>query len=187
MCKVGTCNMRNKLKKILSHSVVFVVGMCMALIVTVYAATSYESRLVGYTHNNQETVEGALDDLYTKTNTMIDVSYFTNLGLDMDDIKMNSKKTMIASKSGILFKRSNGVYYYLKINNWAYEQNHIQQIFSGVTCSGVGTSVIDCEANDFNCSIAESGIVGCKDLSDNSFCMVVTVNSGALRDGAACN
>ena len=67
-----------------------------------YAATVAASS-VTYTSNGQSTVNGALDELYTRASKWLNPSYFTNLGLDMSNIKMNTAKNIIASKSGILF------------------------------------------------------------------------------------
>ena len=58
--------MRNKFKKILSHSIAFVLGICVSIVITVYAATTYAANQVSYTNNGQSTVAGALDNLYDK-------------------------------------------------------------------------------------------------------------------------
>ena len=126
---------------------------------------------VTYTKNSQSTVQGALDTLYTRANSWANPSYFTTLGLNMSSMQKNARKTMIASKSGILFKRSNGTVHYLKANYWAYEKDHIQKIFSDISCY-VDPSYVICSASDYYCDVKSDGRALCRDTSDNSVCSV---------------
>ena len=59
--------MRKVLKKILSHGITFIIAAIIFTVIGVVAATSISSAQVTYTGNSQSTVEGALNDLYTKT------------------------------------------------------------------------------------------------------------------------
>ena len=124
---------------------------------------------VPYTNNSQSTVQGAIDDLYTKannlSNSMIDPSY-----IDFTTLATNTNKTILASKNGVCIKRNNKVSCF-KINNWAEEQNHIQQVFSDIGCS-VNSLSVDCNASDFSCSVESNGFVRCYDHSDYSTCDV---------------
>ena len=58
--------MRKIFKSLLSHGIAVVIGFAIAISLAVYAATQIASTQVTYTGNSQSTVEGALNDLYTK-------------------------------------------------------------------------------------------------------------------------
>ncbi len=137
---------------------------------TVYAATIiFNSNQVAYDNTRSEmsvtNVQDALDELYTKANTLIDPSY-----IDFTTLATNTKKTVLASKNGVCIKRNNKVSCF-KINNWAEEQNHIQQVFSDISCY-VDSSRVSCSASDFGCDVFSGGGVSCGDFSDYSSCVV---------------
>ena len=119
---------------------------------------------VTYTNNGQSTVEGALDTLYTRANNWIDPSY-----IDFGTLATNTKKTILASKNGVCIKRNNKVSCF-KTNNWSVEKDHIQQVFSDISCDV--TSSVNCLASDFYCEVELNGSVCCFDRSDNSRCEV---------------
>ena len=114
---------------------------------------------------------------YVNTSTVYDLgvnsisSKFTDIGLSTTNIKTNSAKSILATTSGLLFKRSNGRYYYLKANNWSVEKDHVQQVFSDVSCN-VYSSDVQCNASDFRCVVYSVGRVYCNDHSDYSSCSV---------------
>ena len=120
---------------------------------------------VAYTNNSQSTVQGAIDDLYEQANTWIDPSY-----IDFTTLATNTNKTILASKNGVCIKRNNKVSCF-KINNWAEEQNHIQQVFSDISCN-VSWSHVGCSASDFGCDVSSNGDVRCDDYSGTSNCYV---------------
>ena len=132
---------------------------------SVYAATIIGAGEVSYTNNSQSNVGGALDELYTRASTWIDPSY-----IDFTTLATNTNETILASKNGLCIKRNNKVSCF-KRNNWAEEQNHIQQVFSDIGCD-VGSSLVSCFASGFICSVGSDGFVGCSDLSDSSCCLV---------------
>ena len=119
---------------------------------------------VTYTNNSQSTVQGAIDELFNKSNTWVNPNNF--------GIKLNSVKTVMATPMGVCIKR-NGTVYCFKTNNWAEEQNHIQQVFSDISCS-VGSSNVICSASDFYCVVDSDGRVNC---CDSSYCDVKSVGS----------
>lgn len=139
-------------------------------ITTVYAATilfasnqvSYDNTTSGLSSTN---VQGALDELYTRANTWIDPSY-----IDFGTLATNTAKTVLASKNGVCIKRNNKVSCF-KANNWAVEKDHIQQVFSDISCDG-GSSGVFCIASDFFCVGYSYGYVHCNDESDSSGCDV---------------
>lgn len=160
--------MRKVLKNILSHGIVFVVSGIIFTIVGVYAATTFSSAQVTYTANSQTTVEGALNDLYTKANNMVPMVPI--VPIDPNTFNTNTAKTVYASSKGVCIKRNNKLNCF-KINNWAEEQTHIQQVFSDISCT-VSSSDVSCSAIDFYCRVYSNGYVYCLDQSDDSRCYV---------------
>ena len=142
---------------------------------TYVIATSIASSNITYTSNGQSTVQGALNDLYTKSNTWIDPSY-----IDFTTLATNTKKTILASSAGICIKR-NGKVSCMKKNNWSVEKNHIKQIFSDISCNEYSDNV-DCDASDFYCDVADLGDVYCHDNSDYSYCCVYSDGSVNCND-----
>lgn len=58
-----------------------------------------------------------------------------------------------------------------KNNNWDEEQNHVQQVFSDISCD-VFSSHVDCNASDFSCYVTSDGDVYCRDGGSNESCRV---------------
>ena len=71
---------------------------------------------------------------------------------------------------GVCINR-NGERHCFKTNNVEYEQQHVQQVFSDISCT-VDSSVIDCYASDFYCHVTSNGNVGCRDHGTNEYCNV---------------
>ena len=166
-----------KIREIFKKNVKLVIGIIIGAVVsggTVYAATVLAASQVSYTKNSQSTVDGALDTLFTRANTWINPSY-----IDFTTLATNSNKTILASKNGICIKRNNKVSCF-KINNWAEEQNHIQQVFSDISCD-VNSSRVRCNASDFGCRVHSNGRVDCSDDSDSSDCIVTSAGSVLCR------
>ena len=165
----------NKLKQNAKIITAFILG---AILTggTVYAATVLPSSQVGYDNSTSglaaTDVQGALDELNTKANTWIDPSY-----IDFTTLATNTKKTILASKNGICVKIRNKVGC-LKANNWAEEKNHIQQVFSGISCH-VDSSVAYCIDAQFSCDVTSAGYVSCNDSYGNSACSVSS--DGSVR------
>ena len=162
-----------KIKKFLLGNIKTVVAFILGIIIsgtTVYAATIlFNSNQVGYDNTSSgmsaTNVQDALDELYTKANTWINPSY-----IDFTTLAKNTNKTILASKNGICIKRNNKVSCF-KVNNWSEEQNHIQQVFSDVSCF-VTSSNVNCSASDFRCGVGSDGGVNCYDDSGYSGCYV---------------
>ena len=58
-----------------------------------------------------------------------------------------------------------------KNNNWDEEKNHVQQVFSDISCD-VSSSLVGCDASDFDCSVDSSGDVFCDDFGSYEYCDV---------------
>ena len=164
-----------KVKKRIKIITIFIVGMIITGVISAYAATVISAGEVSYTSNGQTTLQGAIDDLYTKVASGgIDAN-----SIDFGTLATNIKKTVLASKNGVCINR-NGKLNCFKINNWTIEKDHIKQVFSDVSCA-VDSSYVYCSASDFYCSVYSSGNVQCNDRSDYSRCSVTS-------DGAvSCN
>ena len=79
-------------------------------------------------------------------------------------------KRMTATSEGITIVR-NGTSYLIKRNNWSVEKDHIQQIFSDVSCH-VRSFSVNCRASDFDCYVDSDGYVRCDDYSTDEYCYV---------------
>ena len=64
-----------------------------------------------------------------------------------------------------------GALYCFKANDVEYEQTHVQQVFSDISCS-VKSSYSECRASDFYCSVYSIGKVSCYDLGTMANCNV---------------
>ena len=83
-------------------------------------------------------------------------------------------KRMTATSEGITIIR-NGTSYLIKRNNWSVEKNHIQQIFSDVSCDddcADDLCYVDCHASDFNCDVGSGGVLCCSDGGADEDCTV---------------
>ena len=159
-----------KIKKLLLGNIKTVVAFILGVIVsgtTVYAATIlFASNQVGYDNTSSgltsTNVQDALDELYTKAQNMVPI--------DPNTFNTNTAKTVYASSKGVCIKRNNKLNCF-KINNWSEEQNHIQQVFSDISCY-VYSSSVGCFASDFTCYVSSYGSVRCDASSDDSHCNV---------------
>ena len=140
----------------------------------VYAATVISATSVSYTDNSSlgaTNVQDAIDKLNTKATTKI-----TEAEAKCPSGKIctetNSKGTIFSSKIGICINRNN-IFQCFKINNYDVEKNHIQEVFSDVSCY-VNSSRVDCFASDFDCGVGSDGYVYCSDKSDSSGCSVTS-------------
>ena len=169
-----------KIKNFFKKNVRLFVGILIGGVLvggSVYAATIIGAGEVSYTNNSQTSVQSALDNLYTLSNTWINPSY-----VDFTTLDTNTKQTILASKNGICIKRNNKVSCF-KIDNWSVEKDHIQQVFSDISCT-VDSSYVRCYASDFDCRVFSYGNVNCIDQSDNSDCLVNSdgsVNCGKVK------
>ena len=156
-----------KLRNFIKNNLKLVVAFTLGLLVAgtgVYAAVVITSKEITYEDNTSigaTNVQDAIDKLYAKA----DNQYF-----DFATAKANTTGKIFASKKGVCISRSKTVYCF-KTNNWDVEKNHIQQVFSDVSCD-VNSSAVICNASDFGCRVTSNGYVTCTDYSDRSFCYV---------------
>ena len=163
-----------KLRNFIKNNLKIVVAFTLGLLVAgtgVYAATVIAASSVSYLDNaslGATNVQNAIDKLYAKA----DNQYF-----DIATAKANTTGKVFASKKGVCISRNKTVYCFKK-NNYDVEKNHIQEVFSDVSCS-VNSSDVNCIASDFNCYVNSDGLVDCYDQSDSSNCLVDS-------DGSVC-
>ena len=163
-----------KLRNFIKNNLKIVIAFTLGLLVAgtgVYAATVIAASSVGYTDNSSlgaTNVQNAIDKLYAKA----DNQYF-----DIATAIANTTGKVFASKKGVCISRSKKVYCF-KTNNYDIEKDHVQQVFSDVSCN-VPSSYVDCDASDFDCSVNSYGSVSCVDYSDGSYCSVDA--SGSVR------
>ena len=160
-----------KILKFIKHNVLgFIAGAVIFGSLGVYAATVITATNVGYSDNNDlgaVNVQDAIDKLYAKA----DNQYF-----DFATAQANTTGKVFASKKGVCISRSKTVYCF-KINNYDVEKNHIQQVFSDVSCDFYSSAAVDCYASDFGCRVGSAGGVYCYDNTDNSRCHVYASGS----------
>ncbi len=144
----------------------FLLGGVVFGTIGVYATTTLLSQSVYYDNSTSgatsTNVQGAIDELSTIANTWIDPTPF--------GLQINTQKTIIAVPGGACIKR-NGTVHCFEVNNFNNEKARLQQVFSDVTCT-IYSTIIDCSATDFRCSIGSNGGLNFIDLSDNSRCVV---------------
>ena len=156
-----------KLRNFIKNNFKLVVAFTLGLLVAgtgVYAAGVIASKEITYEDNTSigaTNVQDAIDKLYAKA----DNQYF-----DLATAKANTTGKVFASKKGVCISRNKTVYCF-KINNYDIEKDHVQQVFSDVSCN-VHSSYVDCNASDFDCGVGSNGNVYCYDNSDDSRCNV---------------
>ena len=166
-----------KLRNFIKNNLKLVVAFTLGLLVAgtgVYAAGVIASKEITYEDNTSigaTNVQDAIDKLNTKATTKI-----TEAEAKCPSGKIctetNSKGTIFSSKIGICINRNN-IFQCFKINNYDVEKNHIQEVFSDVSCY-VNSSRVDCFASDFDCGVGSDGYVYCSDKSDSSGCSVTS-------------
>ena len=180
--------------------IAFIVGIIISG-TTVYAATTLLSQSVYYNNSTSgatsTNVQGAIDELYTRANTWINPN--NNMGTPQyyafgtykgwcTDTSCNSYanfpttattppsgKNVYAAKYadgqyGVCIKR-NGTQHCFRGRNWAYELQHVQKVFSDVSCI-VLSSYVDCDGSDFYCDVYSNGNVFCVDRGSSARCDV---------------
>ena len=160
-----------KIKQFLSKNLKTIAAFILGGIIfggtTAVIAAVIASSQVNYDNTNSNSsatdVQAAIDDLYTKANTWIDPSY-------IDFTTIAASTNMLASKNGLCIKRNNKVSCF-KTNNWSEEQNHIQQVFSDISCD-VDSDSVSCNDSDYYCTVYSSGLVHCHNFSGHSRCDV---------------
>ena len=197
-----------KVKSFLKSNVKVVFAFILGVIVfSVSGAILFQSDQVSYTKNSQSTVKGALDDLYTRVNTWINVN---NMGTpqyyafgiykgwcNSTDTSCNayanfpttsttppSGKNVYAAKYadggyGVCINR-NGTPHCFRGRNWRAELKHIKKVFSGANDSCVGTGIsnyVGCDASDFDCHVLSTGLVYCSDNGSGAYCFVLANGS----------
>ena len=194
-----------KVKKFLLGNIKTVIAFVLGILlsgVTVYAATSLLSQSVYYNNTTSgatsTNLQGALDELYTKSNTWINPNdmgtpQYYAFGeykgwCSSTDTSCNSlsdfpttsttppsgKKMYLAKYAdggyGVCLKK-NGTEHCFRGRNWIAEAQHIQKVFSDVSCY-VKSSSVSCYASDFDCDVNSNGNVGCNDNGASAFCDV---------------
>ena len=164
-----------KLEKFLLENIktgiAFVIGVLVASGI-VYAATLYSSSDLSY--NNAQsglvstTAKGALDELYSKVNDVVPI--------DPDTFQTNYQNFYASSKGLCIYRNSKLNCF--KTNNVEEEKNHIQEVFSDVSCNlGPSGSGGYCDASDFGYTVWPDGSMRCYDYSNYSQCDVYSDGS----------
>lgn len=180
-----------KIKNIIKNNYKLLIGIIIGGIlfgsIGVYAATIAASS-VSYTSNGQSTVNGALDDLYTRASKWVnpnDMGTPTNYIFDGGNKPTTSSPTTPPSgkniylglyadnQYGVCINR-NGTQHCFRYNNWIAESKHIQEVFSESNdrCR-VYSSNVNCYASDFDCRVNSNGFVECIDLGTFECCDVI--------------
>lgn len=153
---------------------VAVAGVSAAATIFASSEVSFDNTTSGASGMSSTNVQSAIEELNIKANTWINPDY-----IDFGTLATNTAKTILASKNGICIKRNNKVSCF-KINNWNVEKEHIQEVFSDISCR-VNSSYVLCSASALGCDVTSHGNVRCDDYSDNSICTVGS--DGSVRCG----
>ena len=149
-----------------------------------------------------ENVQDALDELNTRTNTWInpnnnfgtpqyyafggpykgwcnstDSSCNSNSDFPTTSTTPPSGKNVYSAKYadggyGVCIKR-NGTEHCFRGRNWIAEAQHLQKVFSDISCNDYSSRVL-CDASDFGCRVYSDGFVRCNDYSAYENCYVET-------------
>lgn len=161
------------MKKNIRLIVVLLVGFLIGGSLVVVIADTLFANQVSYDNTNttglSSNVQDALDELYDMAQNAGDAGIDDN-SIDFSTIQTSTLKTVLASSKGVCINRNNKLNCF-KRKNFAEEQNHIQQVFSDISCD-VGSSDVCCTTSDFDCCVGSSGYVDCFNLADNSYCVV---------------
>lgn len=125
----------------------FIIGLIISSVGVYYGATLFSSDQVIY--SGTKTLKDSLDELNSKIGVF-----------DYATASASSDGKIFASKKGVCISR-NQIVHCFKTNNYDYEKDHIQQVFSDVSCT-VDSSVF-CRASDFTCNVYSDGYVICHD------------------------
>lgn len=181
------------MKKLIKSNIKLIIGILIGMVLsitTVYAATIlFASNQVSYSNTTSglsaTNVQSAIDELYTKASTWINPN---NMGTPTNYIFGGSNKPTTSSPTtppsgknvylglyadsqyGVCIKR-NGTQHCFRYNNWMAEKEHIQKVFSDVSCY-VYSSFVGCNASDFSCNVNSYGNVSCTDYGRNEYCSV---------------
>lgn len=195
-----------KLRKLLKTNIkivlAFIIGGIVFGTIGVYAATTLLSQSVYYNNSTSgatsTNVQGAIDELYTRSNTWINpmnmgTPQYYAFGIykgwcTITDTNCNSYadfpttettppsgKNVYAAKYadgqyGVCIKR-NGTEHCFRGRNWKAESEHVQKVFSDISCY-VLSSFVWCNASDFRCYVRANGSVRCDDDSTYENCNV---------------
>ena len=171
-------------------------GVYAATIIYNSNQVGYDNTSSGMSATN---VQDALDELYTKANTWINPN--NNFGTPQyyafgaykgwcssTDKNCNSFADFPATSTtppsgknvygakyadggyGVCIKR-NGKEHCFRGRNWIAEAQHVQKVFSDVSCN-VRSSYVSCIASDFSCGVYSNGTVDCDDLGTFADCGV---------------
>ena len=159
----------NKIKGFVKKNYKVVIGIIIGITISIGIGVSavatkditYDNSKSGLTSTN---LQGAIDELYEK-------AINSGVPIDPDTFKTNSAKTIYASSKGICIFRNNKLNCF-KYKNYDEERNHIQEVFSDVSCDVPPSyGALRCDASDFNCYVhSADDTMQCIDKSDNSFC-----------------
>lgn len=172
--------MKNFIKNNLNLVFAFIIGALIAG-TSAYATAVMSASDVGYDNTTSgisaSNVQEALDQLDQKANYhAVNPAYFG----DFSVLKFNSSKTIMASKYLLCINMYNSRYSVacFRNNNWAVEQNHIQDVFYDGTCTwGTNNANIQCSNTKFLCTFQSSGYVSCTYKTNNTWCTVYAGNA----------
>ena len=68
---------------------------------------------------------------------------------------------------------------YAPFYNFNYEKTHLKQVFSDITCTEFST-IVDCHASDFRCSVGSNGGLNFRDLSNGGDSRCIVEPNGAV-------
>lgn len=168
----------NKIKNLIKKKYKVIISFFLGMFVagtTVFAATHYFAASdTTYTNSNSTlsstNVNDALDELYTKTKTMVNTGYISTFS----NLKFSSNKKIMASNYMVCidYYANNYSVVCFKYKNFNVEKYRIRRVFGYENCTTTGgnfyssndpgtTTKVSCTANNFTCEIQKTGYVYC--------------------------
>ena len=188
-----------KIKKLLSNNLktitAFIIGGIIFGGTTAVVAAVIAANQVTYTPPSgvsANNVQTAIDELYTRASKWVnpnDMGTPTNYSFN-DKPTTSSPTTPPSGKNvyvakyadgqyGVCIKR-NGTQHCFRYNNWIAEREHIQEVFSDISCD-VDSSCVQCTASDFHVGACSDGQVSCRDNSTGK--MLLVDSDGSVLSG----
>ena len=182
------------LKTNIKYIKAFVIGGLIFGGITAVVAGEILASQVKYTNNSQSTVEGALDELYTRSSKWVNpndmgtpqyYAFGTYRGWCSTTDTICSSYSEFPTTSttppsgknvytvkyedgqyGVCIKR-NGEEHCFRGRNYIAEAKHIQEVFSDGSCDVDSFNNVFCNASSFGCSLGSNGNVYCKGPNEN--------------------
>ena len=183
--------MKKVLKKVITHTIAFVLGAIVFVMIGAYAASTLSSSSVYYDNSksggSSTNVAGAVNELYEMAETYCpdnyvcstrNPSYHYAFGVPTTSSTTNHKDVVNSSGSRV-FMKLEGTQYSMciyvnntlecfKNNNYTDEKQHMLNVFGTSNCV-IYDTYIDCGMTGYACDIGSDGYIICSDVTSSGY------------------